>query len=60
MPLSDADAAEIANDLWSIMNECEGHRFGQSGYDITLDHIYEVASVARDLALSGIGGEADG
>lgn len=36
-PMSDA--------LRSIMQECEGHRFGQSGYDITLDHIYDCAEV---------------
>jgi hypothetical protein len=34
--------------LRSIMSECEGHRHGQSGYDITLDHIYDCAEVAYD------------
>lgn len=38
--------------LWLIMGECEGHRFGQSGYDITLDHIYETAAHARDIILT--------
>lgn len=36
----------MSDAIRSIMSECEGHRFGQSGYDITLDHIYECAEVA--------------
>jgi len=45
----------VADALWSIMSECEGHRFGQAGYDITLDHIYETAVVARDIVTAQTG-----
>ena len=37
-----SDIASIANSLWVVMNECDGHRFGQRDYDLTLDHIYDV------------------
>lgn len=34
--------------LVSIIWECEGHLFGEPGYDITLDHIHDCALVALD------------
>lgn len=37
--------------VWQIQQECEGHRFGEPDYDMTLDHIYELASgVLADFA----------
>ncbi|HSX22690.1 MAG TPA: hypothetical protein VLE97_07970 [Gaiellaceae bacterium] len=43
--------------IYSIKQECDGHRFGQQGYDITLDHIYEMADVtlaALNEAAAGV------
>jgi hypothetical protein len=37
---------DIYRCLRSIMDECDGYRFGQDSYDIKLDHIYEQASSA--------------
>jgi hypothetical protein len=45
------DYTDLADSLWGIMNECEGHRYGQKDYDITLDHIYEVVAHVREELL---------
>jgi hypothetical protein len=44
-----------ADCLRHIMSECEGHRFGQPNYDITLDDIYDTA----DAALAHLGYDED-
>lgn len=34
---------------WTVINESEGHTFGKRGYDITLDHLHDVAVSAREV-----------
>lgn len=31
-----------------VISETEGHTFGKSGYDITLDHLHDMAVAARE------------
>jgi len=50
----EAEASLVVDAMWSVMSACEGHRYGQSDYDITLDDIYEVASAARSSLRSVI------
>ena len=39
----DDQLATAQTALWSIRNECEPYTYGRDGYDITLDHIHDLA-----------------
>lgn len=46
LTLGHEDRFHLWSFLFSIQQECEGRRYGQPGYDMTLDHIYEQVTSA--------------
>ena len=55
---TEAAIGEAADHLQHIMSECEGHRFGEAHYDITLDDIYDNAEHARGVLLRLLRGDS--
>jgi hypothetical protein len=45
---------ECVDSLWTVMQESEHGRFGRPGYDTTLDHLWEVAQPAYELARQAV------
>lgn len=53
--LLEAALREARADILAIDGETEHHRFGQPAYDVTLDHLHELATVAAQRTDRALG-----
>lgn len=44
-----AQLTGVLQTLQGVLWECQGHRFGMPGYDVTLDHIYDTVDAAMEM-----------
>lgn len=53
IPMLEARVRKLRDALFdvtfAVINETEGHRFGKPSYDMTLDHLHDVATAVREV-----------